>query len=116
MIATNVRRLGLYLILSFAIVSGSIVWWQVIQAQALATRGDNPEVIAARRSLLRGTIFDSEGQVLASSQVVVGSSAVFGPTWVSQSWCEARVAATCRRWRASRPSGYVAASASGTTT
>ncbi len=74
MIATNVRRLGLYLILSFAIVSGSIVWWQVIQAQALATRGDNPEVIAARRSLLRGTIFDSEGQVLASSQVVDGLS------------------------------------------
>ncbi|HET9416562.1 MAG TPA: penicillin-binding transpeptidase domain-containing protein [Candidatus Limnocylindria bacterium] len=74
MIATNVRRLGLYLILTFAIVSGSIVWWQVIQAQALATRGDNPEVIAARRSLLRGTIFDSEGQILASSQVVDGLS------------------------------------------
>jgi peptidoglycan glycosyltransferase len=74
MIATNVRRLGLYLILTFAIVSGSIVWWQVVQAQALATRGDNPEVIAARRSLLRGTIFDSEGQVLASSQVVEGLS------------------------------------------
>jgi penicillin-binding protein A len=73
-IATNVRRLGLYLILTFAIVSGSIVWWQVIQAQALATRGDNPEVIAARRSLLRGTIFDSEGQILASSQVVDGLS------------------------------------------
>ncbi len=74
MIATNVRRLGLYLILTFAIVSGSIVWWQVIQAQALATRGDNPEVIAARRSLLRGTIFDSEGQVLARSEVVEGLS------------------------------------------
>ena len=74
MIATNVRRLGLYLILSFAIVSGSIVWWQVVQAQALATRGDNPEVIAARRSLLRGTIFDAAGQVLARSQVVDGLS------------------------------------------
>ena len=74
MIATNVRRLGLYLILSFAIVSGSIVWWQVVQAQALATRGDNPEVIAARRSLLRGTIFDASGQVLARSQVVEGLS------------------------------------------
>ena len=74
MIATNVRRLGLYLILSFAVVSGSIVWWQVVQAQALATRGDNPEVIAARRSLLRGTIFDASGQVLARSQVVEGLS------------------------------------------
>jgi len=73
-IATNVRRLGLYLILTFALVSGSIVWWQVVQASALATRGDNPEVIAARRSLLRGTIFDASGQVLARSEVVEGLS------------------------------------------
>lgn len=74
MIATNVRRLGLYLMLAFALVSGSVVWWQVIEAPALATRGDNPEVIAARRSLLRGTIFDANGQVLASSEVIDGLS------------------------------------------
>lgn len=74
MIATNVRRLGLYLMLSFAVVSGSITWWQVIEAPQLAVRADNPEVIAARRSLPRGTIFDSAGTVLASSQVVDGLS------------------------------------------
>jgi peptidoglycan glycosyltransferase len=74
MIATNVRRLGLYLMLSFAIVSGSIAWWQVWEAPQLATRADNPEVLAARRSLLRGTIFDAGGQVLASSQVLNGLS------------------------------------------
>ncbi|HEU5325706.1 MAG TPA: penicillin-binding transpeptidase domain-containing protein [Candidatus Limnocylindria bacterium] len=70
MIATNVRRLGFYLILAFALVSGSMVWWQVIEAPALASRSDNPEVIAARRSLPRGTIFDASGQVLASSSLV----------------------------------------------
>ena len=70
MIATNVRRLGLYLMVAFAVVSGSITWWQVIEAPNLATRADNPEVLAARRSLPRGTIFDASGQVLASSQVV----------------------------------------------
>ena len=74
MIATNVRRLAIYLMLSFAIVSGSIVWWQVIEAPALATRADNPEVIAARRSLPRGTIFDASGQILASSEVIDGLS------------------------------------------
>ena len=74
MIATNVRRLGLYLMLSFAVVSGSIAWWQVLEAPALATRADNPEVIAARRSLPRGTIFDATGQVLASSEVIDGLS------------------------------------------
>jgi peptidoglycan glycosyltransferase len=73
-IATNVRRLGLYLMLAFAVVSASIAWWQVIEAPQLASRADNPEVIAARRSLLRGTIFDASGQVLASSQVVDGLS------------------------------------------
>ena len=74
MIATNVRRLGLYLMLAFAVVSGSMVWWQVIEAPQLATRTDNPEVIAARRTLLRGTIFDATGQVLASSEVIDGLS------------------------------------------
>ncbi|HEY6608491.1 MAG TPA: penicillin-binding protein 2 [Candidatus Limnocylindria bacterium] len=74
MIATNVRRLGLYFMLAFAIVSGSRVWWQVIEAPSLATRPDNPEVIAARRSLLRGTIFDATGIPLATSQLVDGLS------------------------------------------
>jgi penicillin-binding protein A len=73
-IATNVRRLGLYLMLAFAVVSGSIAWWQVIEADRLAVRPDNPEVIAARQSLPRGTIFDANGQVLASSTVVDGLS------------------------------------------
>ena len=74
MIATNVRRLGLYLMLSFAIVSLSVVWWQVLEAPNLAARADNPEVIAARRTLPRGSIFDSEGQLLASSEVTDGLS------------------------------------------
>ena len=67
MIATNVRRLGFYLMLAFAVVSASAVWWQVLEAPSLAARPDNPEVLAARRSLPRGTIFDATGQVLASS-------------------------------------------------
>jgi len=73
-IATNIRRLGLYLMLSFAVVSGSITWWQVVEAPQLDVRADNPEVIAARRSLPRGTIYDSAGRVLASSEVVDGLS------------------------------------------
>jgi penicillin-binding protein A len=74
MIATNVRRLALYLTLSFAIVSGGLSWWQVIDAPTLAARQDNPQVIAARRSALRGAIFDVNGRLLASSTVVDGIS------------------------------------------
>ena len=36
MIATNVRRLGFYLMLAFAVVSASAVWWQVLEAPSLA--------------------------------------------------------------------------------
>ena len=36
MIATNVRRLAVYLVLAFASVSGALVWWQVLDAQTLA--------------------------------------------------------------------------------
>jgi penicillin-binding protein A len=74
LIATNVRRLGLYLIVAFAVVSASMVWWQVLEAPQLATRADNPEVLHARRTLIRGTIFDATGQVLASSALVDGLS------------------------------------------
>ncbi|MGH2456171.1 MAG: penicillin-binding transpeptidase domain-containing protein [Candidatus Limnocylindria bacterium] len=74
MIATNVRRLGVYLVLAFAAVSGALAWWQVVDAPTLAARQDNPQVIAARRSALRGSIFDAQGRLLASSQVVEGIS------------------------------------------
>ena len=74
MIAVNARRLSLYVILSFAIVSGGLSWWQLVDAQALATRQDNPEVVAARRTQPRGAIFDARGELLASSQVIDGIS------------------------------------------
>ena len=61
MIATNVRRLALYLVLAFAGVAGALTWWQLLDAQQLAARQDNPQVIAARRSLPRGSIFDARG-------------------------------------------------------
>ena len=74
MIATNVRRLGLYLLLAFAVMSGGLAYWQVIDAPQLAAREDNPQVIAARRSQPRGTIFDARGEVLASTTVTDGVS------------------------------------------
>lgn len=69
---TNIRRLGVYLLLAFFVVSAGLSYWQVVDAQALATRPDNPQILAARQSALRGSIFDARGQVLASTQVVNG--------------------------------------------
>lgn len=68
----NIRRLAGYLMLSFAVVSGGLVWWQVADARQLAARSDNPQVIAAHRSALRGAIFDAQGKLLASSTVTDG--------------------------------------------
>jgi peptidoglycan glycosyltransferase len=73
-IGTNVRRLALYLVLAFAIVSGGLTWWQIIDAQTLAARPDNPEVIAARRTMPRGSIYDARGRLLASTRLVAGLS------------------------------------------
>jgi peptidoglycan glycosyltransferase len=73
-IATNIRRLSVYLVLAFASVCGALSWWQVLDARQLATRPDNPQLIAAHRSLPRGSIFDARGQLLASSQLVDGVS------------------------------------------
>lgn len=72
MIAVNVRRLGFYLLLSFALISAGLTWWQVVEAGSLTSRQDNPQIIAARRSVLRGSIFDARGMLLASSSVVDG--------------------------------------------
>src|ERR1700694_1922428 len=74
MIGANVRRLSVYLVLAFASVSGALTWWQVLDAQALAGRPDNPQLIAAHRSMPRGSIFDARGQLLASSTVAGGVS------------------------------------------
>jgi peptidoglycan glycosyltransferase len=73
-IATNVRRLAVYLLLAFTVVSGGLAWWQILDAPALNARTENPQVIAARRGALRGTIFDANGSVLASSAVIDGVS------------------------------------------
>jgi peptidoglycan glycosyltransferase len=70
----NIRRLFGYLLLSFAVLTGGLTWWQLLDAQRLDARADNPQVIAAHRSAPRGTIFDSQGKVLASSAVIDGIS------------------------------------------
>jgi peptidoglycan glycosyltransferase len=68
-ISTNVRRLGTYLLLGFAVVSASLAYWQVVDAPNLEARPDNPELISAVRSQPRGSIFDATDQLLASTTV-----------------------------------------------
>jgi peptidoglycan glycosyltransferase len=70
MIAAHLPRLGTAMLAGFAVLMVAMSWWQVVTASALEARPDNPALIAAHRSQPRGTIFDREGVVLASTQVI----------------------------------------------
>ena len=74
MIATNVRRLAVYLLLAFASSAAASAGGRSSTRPTSTRAPENPQVIAARRSALRGTIFDASGAVLASSAVIDGVS------------------------------------------
>ncbi len=66
-VGANIVRTGIALVLAFAVLAVGAGWWQVIEAQRLSTRPDNPSVIAAARRTLRGQIVDRSGTWLARS-------------------------------------------------
>jgi peptidoglycan glycosyltransferase len=66
-IGATILRTGVALACAFAILAGGAGWWQVVEAQRLATSPDNPVVIAAARRTLRGPIMDRDGRWLARS-------------------------------------------------
>ena len=72
MIANHLPRLGTAMLAGFAVLALAMSWWQVVLASPLEARPDNPALIAAHRSEPRGTIFDTNGTVLASTTVVDG--------------------------------------------
>jgi len=66
-IGANVFRTGIAVACAFSILAVGGGWWQVVEAQRLATSPDNPAVIAIARRSLRGPIVDRNGQWLARS-------------------------------------------------
>jgi peptidoglycan glycosyltransferase len=66
-IRANVFRTGVAVVGAFSILAAGAGWWQVAEAQRLATAPDNPAVIAIARRSLRGPIEDRNGQWLARS-------------------------------------------------
>ncbi len=66
-IGANVFRTGVAVTCAFSILALGAGWWQVVEAQRLATSPDNPAVIALTRRALRGPIEDRNGQWLARS-------------------------------------------------
>ncbi|MCJ7710108.1 MAG: hypothetical protein MUQ32_04680, partial [Chloroflexi bacterium] len=66
-IGASIFRTGLALACAVAVLAIGAGWWQVVEAQGLATAADNPAVIALARRTLRGPIVDRRGQWLAKS-------------------------------------------------
>lgn len=70
-IGTALVRLSLVIVLLYAGLAAGLGWWQVVQAGPLSADPANPLSQAAERSAPRGTIYDSQGVVVAQS---VGSA------------------------------------------
>lgn len=105
MIAAQIPRLGTALLAGFAVLVLALSWWQVAVASSLEARPDNPALIAAHRSQPRGSIFDAQGTLLASTAVaddiarrtyadpafthLIGYAALrYGTSGIEQAWDE----------------------------
>ena len=65
----RIARSGLILTAAFATIAAGAGYWQVLRAGELVARPDNPAVIAAARTVPRGTILDRNGATLASNRL-----------------------------------------------
>lgn len=62
---TTILRVALAVGVAFGFVAGGAGYWQVVEAPRLARAPDNPAVVVAARSAVRGRITDRDGTLLA---------------------------------------------------
>ncbi|MBI2863712.1 MAG: hypothetical protein HYX94_04030 [Chloroflexi bacterium] len=65
----NIQRLAALVIVTFLLLSFGLVYWQVIRADELVRRPDNPRLVEEAMKVRRGIIFDRNGVVLARTEV-----------------------------------------------
>ncbi len=63
----NVRNVNRAILIAYALVALTLVYWSVVRAGWLSVRDDNPRVIEAELRTRRGTIFDVNGEILVQS-------------------------------------------------
>ena len=63
----SIGHVGLGLTLAFGVLAGGAGYWQVFRSEDLSNAPDNPAVIVAAQTVLRGEIVDRDGTVLASN-------------------------------------------------
>ena len=67
-IGRGVVRLGIVLLVAFAVLATTAGYWQVVRSADLVGRPDDPLLIAAARNVVRGQIRDRDGHLLATSK------------------------------------------------
>jgi len=67
-VARSISQVGLALTIAFGVLAGGAGYWQVFRSQDLSAAPDNPAVIAAAASVVRGEILDRDGTVLATNK------------------------------------------------
>lgn len=65
--ARNVLRLAACFVAGFLVLSGALVYWQVVQAASVGESPANPRTVQAERAVVRGQIVDRNGKVLAEN-------------------------------------------------
>lgn len=68
----GLRRIALGFALSFIFLSFGLVYWQVIETDALAENPANRRLILLEQRVTRGGIFDRNGEVLAQTEIIKG--------------------------------------------
>ena len=76
MMSRQLNHLAIFIIIGFMLIGGGTVYWTVLQHDNLLARDDNPRKVLAELNLIRGTIYDRNGEQLAYS--VEGDSASLG--------------------------------------
>lgn len=67
-ISNGIRRLTLFFIVMFVALSGGLVYWQVVAAQAVTSNPHNGRSCLNNNAPVRGRIFDRNGVLLAESK------------------------------------------------
>ncbi len=65
---SNIYRVGAVLLAAFVLLTGGLVYWQVIRANAITNNAGNPRVAEAAKAADRGSILDRNGVVLVESR------------------------------------------------
>src|SRR5690349_12737027 len=63
----RLQRLGQFFVAMFFLLSTLLMYWQVIRAQDLVNRPDDPRLYAQRLAVHRGTILDRRSTVLVQT-------------------------------------------------